>query len=308
MGYSFTYPIFKLLGGSKVVAYVHYPTISTDMLTLVSEQRFSYNNNSNISKSKLKSIAKLIYYHLFARLYGFMGSFSDLAMVNSTWTKNHIVSIWKIPRKIEVLFPPCNVGKYKSLPLQPRKQFIVSLAQFRPEKDHALQLRSFSKFLDKYPSYKQKVKLLLIGASRNKEDESRIESLEKLSIQLEIADEIEFCKNVSFSQLSTLLSNGMIGIHTMWNEHFGIGIVELMSAGVIMIGHDSGGPKSDIIENGVTGFRASTEDEYADCLNKILKMKESERIEMQKKARESVERFSDENFTTRCQYLFNQIL
>ena len=29
MGYAFTFPIFALLGGCKVMAYVHYPTIST---------------------------------------------------------------------------------------------------------------------------------------------------------------------------------------------------------------------------------------------------------------------------------------
>ena len=27
MGYAFAYPIFKLLGGSQVACYVHYPTI-----------------------------------------------------------------------------------------------------------------------------------------------------------------------------------------------------------------------------------------------------------------------------------------
>lgn len=29
MGYAFTFPIFSILGGCKVIAYVHYPTIST---------------------------------------------------------------------------------------------------------------------------------------------------------------------------------------------------------------------------------------------------------------------------------------
>jgi hypothetical protein len=30
-----------------------------------------------------------------------------------------------------------------------------------------------------------------------------------------------------------------LGIHTMWNEHFGIGIVEMMAAGLITIAHRS---------------------------------------------------------------------
>ena len=35
MGYAFTLPLFKYFGGSKVGCYVHYPTISTDMLNKV---------------------------------------------------------------------------------------------------------------------------------------------------------------------------------------------------------------------------------------------------------------------------------
>jgi alpha-1,2-mannosyltransferase len=131
MGYAFTYPIFKLLGGCKVVAYVHYPTISKDMLNLVFERRPTYNNDANIASNSAKTRAKFIYYTLFAKLYGWMGSFASLVMVNSQWTQDHINEIWKIPQRTSVVFPPCNVSDYKSLALSPRTQTIVSLGQFR---------------------------------------------------------------------------------------------------------------------------------------------------------------------------------
>lgn len=35
MGYSFTYPLFRYLGGCRVACYVHYPTISSDMVDRV---------------------------------------------------------------------------------------------------------------------------------------------------------------------------------------------------------------------------------------------------------------------------------
>lgn len=38
MGYAFTLPIFRYLGGCKVASYVHYPTVSTDMLSVVRER------------------------------------------------------------------------------------------------------------------------------------------------------------------------------------------------------------------------------------------------------------------------------
>ena len=50
MGYAFTIPLFKYLGGCKVGCYVHYPTISTDMLDRVSARTSSYNNASFISR------------------------------------------------------------------------------------------------------------------------------------------------------------------------------------------------------------------------------------------------------------------
>lgn len=38
MGYAFTLPVFRYLGGCHVGSYVHYPTISTDMLSVVRER------------------------------------------------------------------------------------------------------------------------------------------------------------------------------------------------------------------------------------------------------------------------------
>lgn len=42
MGYAFTLPIFRYLGGCKVASYVHYPTVSTDMLSVVRERNPRY--------------------------------------------------------------------------------------------------------------------------------------------------------------------------------------------------------------------------------------------------------------------------
>ena len=67
----------------------------------------------------------------------------------------------------------------------------------------------------------------------------------------------------------------------MWNEHFGIGVVEMMAAGVVPIAHDSGGPALDIVTTKAaaaqlrppgeeTGLLASTASGYADALEALL--------------------------------------
>jgi len=311
MGYAFTYPIFKIFGGCKIACYVHYPTISTDMLSRIAEQRPSYNNDERISKSIARTQLKMMYYRLFAHLYSFMGSFSQVVMVNSSWTSNHINSLWKIPNRTSVVYPPCNTTALQELPLQPRETVIISIGQFRPEKDHTLQLESFNVFLKKNPKWKGKIKLVLIGSSRNEEDATRVQKLKDRAKELSIEDDITFEVNVSYDKLRLWLSKALIGVHTMWNEHFGIGIVEFMAAGVIPIAHKSGGPKEDIVidfQGHPTGFLAAIEEEYSQQIERILSMNEDRRNEIQKNARKSASRFSDEEFASRFKNCIGQLL
>ena len=62
MGYAFTLPLFKVFGNCKTACYVHYPTISTDMLDKVKSRKATYNNMSVVTSSRVLSNLKLIYY------------------------------------------------------------------------------------------------------------------------------------------------------------------------------------------------------------------------------------------------------
>lgn len=72
-----------------------------------------------------------------------------------------------------------------------------------------------------------------------------------------------------------------------------------MAAGCITLAHNSGGPKSDIIEPGVSGFLAATKDEYAEALSMIFSptFRDTAAMrEMQKQARARALQFSDAAF------------
>jgi alpha-1,2-mannosyltransferase len=131
MGYAFTYLIVRLFTNAKIACYVHYPTISTDMLQVVKNQERTFNNDNQIAGSILKTYAKLIYYHTFAAMYNFVGSRSELVMVNSTWTLNHILHLWRLPRLTHTVYPPCNTTELQSIPLGQREKCIISIGQFR---------------------------------------------------------------------------------------------------------------------------------------------------------------------------------
>ncbi|XP_003433100.4 GDP-Man:Man(3)GlcNAc(2)-PP-Dol alpha-1,2-mannosyltransferase [Canis lupus familiaris] len=304
MGYAFTLPLFKYLGGCHVGSYVHYPTISTDMLSVVKNQNVGFNNAAFITRNPFLSKLKLIYYYLFAFIYGLVGSCSDVVMVNSSWTLNHILSLWKVGNCTNIVYPPCDVQTFLDIPLREKKttpgHLLVSVGQFRPEKNHPLQIKAFAKLLNKkvaepLPS----LKLVLIGGCRNQDDELRVNQLRRLSEDLGIQEDVEFKINIPFDELKHYLSEATIGLHTMWNEHFGIGVVECMAAGTIILAHNSGGPKLDIViphQREITGFLAESEEDYAETMVHILSMSEEKRLQIRSNARASVSRFSDQEF------------
>ena len=71
-------------------------------------------------------------------------------MVNSSWTEDHINTLWS-SSKTHKVYPPCDNTELLCIPRSfkeeehednKRMNKIISLGQFRPEKDHAMQIRS----------------------------------------------------------------------------------------------------------------------------------------------------------------------
>jgi len=296
-GCAFTFLVARwmLSSKSKILAYVHYPTISTDMMLWEWKQRTA-------KRKTWKTLIKLVYYWMFAILYGLVGSLADLVMVNSTWTYNHIASLWRLAKnRIHIVYPPCRVPSTAEVAMiskskKKRENSIVSIGQFRPEKDHPLQVKALARLLELHPEHKGKIKLILIGSCRNDGDRQRVDQLKKLVQELGLQDDdaVKFSINPPYSELQDSMYQASIGIHTMRQEHFGIGIVEMMAAGLLTVAHNSGGPKTDIVEDGITGFLATTADEYANAIHEALQLENPE--QMRQKAQQAATRFSDLQF------------
>ena len=99
---------------------------------------------------------------------------------------------------------------------------------------------------------------MLIGGSRNAGDDELVEKLKLFSrtnedgtVSEKENPNVEFIVNAPFSLMRGYMKKSLIGLHTMWNEHFGISVVELMAAGLVVIAHDSGGPSMDIVSPAV---------------------------------------------------------
>ena len=183
------------------------------------------------------------------------------------------------------------------------------LVRFRPEKNHELQVRAFSRFKTKimddvdhpssvihhprHPSPPPRhPRLVMVGSVRDIGDSERVLSLAALAIHLHLscilvilesdvimknipipsstpsiiihsvdemrassiihhptihAMDIVIIINCPYVSLLSWYSRASIGMHSMPEEHFGIGIVEMMAAGLVVIAHHSGGPMMDIV-------------------------------------------------------------
>jgi alpha-1,2-mannosyltransferase len=245
MGYAFTLPFAKMLFGIPIGAYTHYPTISTDMLAALP------------SDSTVRTRVKRKYWLFFANLYMRCGKYADRVMVNSSWTAAHIRSLWKRD-DVTVVFPPCAVTELLGqLPAEgKREKLVLCIAQFRPEKNHQLLIEAFSKFYQATKKHKD-AKLVLIGSVRHSEDATRVYDLRIQAREMGVNEQVLFATDAPWKDVQSWLGRAWVGVNTMWNEHFGIGVVEYQAAGLISVVHNSGGPKEDIvveIDGGRTGM------------------------------------------------------
>ncbi|KAL2143468.1 hypothetical protein VTI28DRAFT_10455 [Corynascus sepedonium] len=334
MGYAFALGLAKFLFGASVPtgAYVHYPTISTDMLDSLDTQGPADAGASDANVSAARGVnagqgagargkVKKAYWRLFAAVYSRVGASADVVMTNSTWTQGHIRRLWgplrdarrnstsgtaAVAHPIAVVYPPVAVRELEhEVEVTPasearREKVLLYIAQFRPEKNHQLILHAFAEFLKSGGDTARDARLVLVGSVRDDQDSKRVYQLRLLVNELQIRDRVEFHLDASWPEILDWLRRASVGVNGMWNEHFGIGVVEYQAAGLVAVVHDSGGPKLDIVvdvDGKPTGFHATTAKEFADGFQAALSL--SDPYAVRQRARQSAKRFTEEEFARR---------
>lgn len=260
MGYAFALGFCKFLFHDVPTgAYVHYPTISTDMLESLNPESAAGQQGVNAGQGVgTRGAVKKLYWKLFASAYSYMGSDIGVVMTNSSWTHGHIWKLWgplrlRQKRMMAVVYPPVAVRELEqevevsAASEARREKVLVYIAQFRPEKNHQLILQAFAEFVRSGTPAAKEARLVLIGSVRDDHDSKRVYELRLLVNELHVRDQVEFHLDASWPEILDWLRRASVGVNGMWNEHFGIGVVEYQAAGLISVVHDSGGPKMDIV-------------------------------------------------------------
>jgi len=146
-----------------------------------------------------------------------------LVLAISEYSKAHFDREWEVPTTL--VYPACNMIQ----PARSRNNVVVTAARGVPEKN----LELFWEIARQCPNYE--FVLLLTLDPRFLEYSRVLQSTAPMNGRVIVNPDREMYQET--------LARSRIYLHVMRGEHFGITIVESMSAGCVPVVHDSGGPK-----------------------------------------------------------------
>ena len=190
----------------------------------------------------------------------------------SNYTKYWVSELWG--RDCEILYPPPS----RSVISKPKEKIILSVGRFfQPEGKHSkkhFDLIEAFKSLDS--SYFQDGWRLVLAGGCAEEDQDYLGEIKRTAKN----SAIDILVNISGDELENLYSCASIYWHATGHgespivspsrfEHFGISVVEAMSAGVVPIVFEIGGP-SEIVQSGVNGLHWNNLEDLADKTSQLI--------------------------------------
>ncbi|MEM4914022.1 MAG: glycosyltransferase [Desulfurococcaceae archaeon] len=204
------------------ISYIHYPAVLSTV-------------KSNMLHWKL-------YNWLVARKARSMMGKPRLVLANSSWTAKLIKETYGL--NAEVLHPPVDVDYY-AYEGSRKERIIVTTSRITPEKN----LHLLPRVASKLPNYEW----YLVGSTGH----SRIEKYLAKRIVNRIEHEkrkhnawnFHVVMDLPRRELRELLQRATFYVHPLFPEHFGIAVVEAMSAGAIPVVYRDGGAWLDVVSD-----------------------------------------------------------
>ncbi|MDQ3966870.1 MAG: glycosyltransferase [Thermoproteota archaeon] len=266
---------YRISANVAYLLYLYFPT-------------FMMNSSGNYGSNKYR---KSFFWRAYFKPYSMITHY--LAM-RATTRSNLILTISKFSREAireafpgvhpYVLYPPVDVERFSpaySQPINAREVKVLVVSRFSPEKriENAIKIAHL---------LGGKIKFQIIGslAPANRVYFKRLQQM----IEMDgLTETVTLTPNASNEELIDSMSKGMIYLHTMIGEHFGVSIVEAMAAGLLPIVPAYGGCSEFV----PTNQQYHTLEEAADHIAKNTKYADDEK---RQKMHEISRRFSPDNF------------
>ncbi|BDC19947.1 glycosyl transferase [Acidianus sp. HS-5] len=221
-------------------SYIHFPWSLTDNLKKI---------HAEDDEPYIKNMRA--YFLPYKYIHGLFFSRSKTKLLaNSSWT-GKILEISGY--SYDVLYPPVETSEYLKIKGERNPKLVLSISRIAPEKN-LNNLFSVAKILKDYT-------FILLGSSgRSKK------YLEEVKSTADNLGNVKIIEDFTRDELLKYLGTAKIYFHPKVNEHFGISVVEAMSAGLIPVVHKSGGAWLDIVKEGKYGLGYSNVDEAVNSI------------------------------------------
>ncbi|TMI07141.1 glycosyltransferase [Candidatus Bathyarchaeota archaeon] len=200
-----------------------------------------------------------------------------LVLAISRYSKLNLDLKWSRPSAL--IYPACNMVRARV-----KRNLVVTVSRAIPAK----RLELFWQVASLCPNYEFAMLLT--------QDPGLIEYSKSLSRGSPVNGRTIF--NPQIETYHKFLGEARVYLHFMHGEHFGITIVEAMSAGCVPVVHDSGGPKEIINEE--TGFRWQSIEEVPEMVEAAMKSSPSSASRLR------AEEFSFERFEKRLSEILSE--
>lgn len=198
-----------------------------------------------------------------------------------------------------VVYPPVDVEKYLPLSwIKYRKNIVLTISRIEEGK-HLENIIEIAKMI-------KDAKFVIIGTTRQI---GYLRMLKFKAKSVNVNDRLILLPNADEELKIEIMSKAKTYLHTMKFEHFGIAVIEAMSAGIVPVVHKSGGPWMDLLEEkqGEVGYAYTNVDEAVQLITELL-VNDRLRFEIAKKAIEKAKKFNKNIFKANMINYIKQVL
>ena len=228
---------------------------------------------------------------------------NSFLVTNSQYSRKAIIEAYGIDDTI-VLSPPVAVNNIRNslgffphskISSEPRNNLVLVICRIEPSKriENAIYLAKLLK------EKRIEVKMIIVG-SWDPFYQKYYEDLKRLIIDKDVSDIVTFKINASFEELIELMKKSKVYFHPREGEHFGISIVEAMSAGLVPVVPSIGGQAEFVpIE-----YQYNSLEQASQIVASALDVTQKER----QRISNSVMRFSETNYKRQFQLIISKLI